>query len=77
MKFSNNFHRTIVHSLQYNEPSVEELFHTSCVADCYRIVLALLLKDIKQCQDLCPGHLSGLIPYLFHSPNQRSLNDFL
>ena len=50
---------------------MEELFHTSCIADCYRIVLALLLKDIKECQDLCPGHLSGLIPYLFHSPNQR------
>ena len=61
-----------IHHLQWHEPTVRKLLDShSCVADCYRILLALLLAEIGEYQELCPGHVAGLIPYLFHSPEQR------
>lgn len=63
------------HFMQWNEPTVEELLTESCLADCYRIALALLLVNKGNCKGLRPGHLSGLISFLFSTVEQVEQRD--
>ena len=56
-------------------PTVEKLLTESCVADCYRIALALLLVNKENCKGLRPGHLSGLISFLFSTVEQVEQRD--
>lgn len=62
------------HFMQWHEPTVEELLTESCVADCYRIALALLLVNKGNCKGLCPGHLSGLISFLFNVEQRDTMD---